>query len=565
MRISTAAAFVLVVAGASSARAEDAVVARLERSTVTVGEQALLLLDVFGECAVDPEPVLPELEGIELRVIAGPEFSVRSGTAQGGGQEYIASYRVGVVPRRPGSFAIVGIGVVCQSDHRIEANRVDLLAVADSEAPPAIFRLTPSAEVVWARQPFRVAFELWLDARVSNALTANDARFLLPWWGEVVARVEGTSLEPGGRAQKRYEIDRANRSIHLDFGDRPREVDGLAYDVLTGELEILVPEAGVLSFEGSSFRCRLQGGTETAVAGDPAGVVHEAVAEAKPVTVREVPREGRPPGYGTAVGRFTLDVEVDRAAARVGDPVVVTLSIRARGDAATNLPLAEFPGLDRAEGFRRFDHHTWFEDGVRRVRLDLMPESTAVSAVPPFTIHWFDPRSATYESASTDPVPLSVTEHPERSTLVDERPDAGRTPAFRVWPYGVALVFLGLLAWIARRAGKTREPETAQDVEASRRRRDALARLAAAPPSRDPLDESKALARYLADRFDAEPGRCHGEGAAAVLEQAGLPTPLVARVTAWFAAKERAAFGRTGEAGGPTALELAREIERAGG
>lgn len=548
------------------AAAEESVVARLEPKTITVGEQALVRLDVFGECAVDPEPILPEIDGLDIYVLAGPEFSVRSGGAAAGGQEYIASYRVGVVAERPGSYAIEGFGAVCQSARRIDANRVDLTAVRTGEAPPVRLRLEPSTDVVYARQPFRVRVHLDLDARVSNALTANSSRFVFPWWNDVVPLVDGTSLESGQGAQKRYEIDRANRSIYLDFSDRPREVDGVVYDALVAELVLLAPEAGTLGFEGTTFRSRLPRGVGTAVAGDTSGGRYEAVADVSPVTVREVPREGRPAGYASAIGALTIDAAVDRTSARVGDPIAVTLTIREAAPGTTNLSLAEFGGLDRTVGFRRFDHHSWYEDGARHVRLDLMAETPDVSEVPSFTIHWFDPESATFGSASTPAIPIEVTPHPTSRTLRDAPPSDEPGRALRLWPFGVILLFLGGLLELARRSRRgaaARTPD--EDHQRSERRRGALPRLEAAlAESSEPVDQARALARFLADRFDAEPGRCFGAEAARVVAAAGVDEDLARDVDAWFEAIERAAFAN--EDARPESvrspLELARKLNR---
>ncbi|MFG0315904.1 MAG: hypothetical protein ACF8XB_01425 [Planctomycetota bacterium JB042] len=558
-----AAAF-LTVAASPAGAASDAAVLRIERSTVTVGEQALLLLDVFGECAVDPEPRLPEIADVELAVLAGPEFSVRSGSAEAGGQEYIASYRIGAIPRRPGRFAIEGVGVVCQSDRRLDANRVDLTAVRAGDVAPVRLRLEPRAQLVRARQPFRVVVRLEVDARIANALTARSARFLFPWWGDVVNRVEGTALLPSPNGQKRFEIEGVRRSLHLDFAARPREIDGVQYEVMTGELEMLAPEPGVLTFEGTRFRCVVPTGTGTPGSGGVEGRTIEAVAETTPVTVREVPREGRPAGYGSAVGRFTIEVDVDRTTARVGDPIRVTLAVREAEPGTTNLATAEFPGLDRAAGFRRFDHRTRIERGVSYVELDLMAESADVDRLPPFTIHWFDPETATFESASTPPVPMTVTPHPDRRSLRDDGDPARPTTPLRLWPYGVAVLFLALLLGIARRARTTTPaPPRVAAAEAERRRATALATLESAPPpSEDPVEEAKALARYLAARLDSEPGRCYGEGARELLTAAGASPDLVADVTAWFEEKERAAFAgdrATGKA--ESAKELARRVE----
>ncbi|MBI4878493.1 MAG: BatD family protein [Planctomycetes bacterium] len=454
-----------------------------------------------------------------------------------------------------GEYDVRGIAVLCQSDEVVAANPVFLRAVgAQANGAPVRLTVKCDREQAYARQPFKVLVRLEVDARVNRVLTASTARFVFPWWESVVAVSDEAALL---RDQRRYEIERAHRSVNLELQRGTIEKDGVFYEVLVGEIVVLAPEPGVLTLAGSGFRCEIPpSSSATPPMHGAAGRRSEALSAPHAIAIRPLPEEGRPPGWGDAVGDFEIAAEASRASLRVGDPLGLTVTIREVRSQCSNVAFARFPGLNEIAGFRVFSESAARAPGERVFRFEVSPETAAVRAVPSFTIHWFDPEEERYQSASSAPLPLEVKPHPAGLDLAGETPAAEQSPSAWRWPLAAAAAllaaFLGAaLALAGRRlrlrlrlrSGAARPQERARQARAELER--SLRDAAGAAPE-DELAAARAFARYLAARCDAEAGRCFGAGAAEVLRARGVEEALCADVARFFAAAEERVFGRRG-------------------
>lgn len=545
-------AVLVAVLLAAMQEGQGVALARLEQETVTVGDEVRVHVEIRGDCATDAElGPLPAIQGLELRVLDGPRFAVRSPTAPNAGDEYVAEYVVGVRPLVPGDHVLRGFTVICRSDERVRTNRLDLRAVPAVQAEPAFLTVAPARPEVYAREPFVVRIRLEIDARLSPRLTASTTRLVFPWWPTIVPV---TPEAPLGERQRRFVIEHANRSLAFDVVAGV-ERDGVPYDVLAGAVRVLAPEPGRLSFAGSRFRCEVpDGGTGTFAGGS--GRVHETAAPATSVTVLPVPGEGRPRDWVDAIGPLVIAADAHPREVTVGEWVTVSLAIEEVAPLATNVTTAEFPGLAEVPGFRVFDVADRLDGRRRLVEIDLSPRTAGVAAVPSFTVRWFDPERGAFGSASTEPLPITVHAHPDGRTLDGDEAGA-RWPTvlhlvlFTAVTGGVALVLIA-----GRRRRPLAVPAAAPEPGA------AFDRLAATPPCDEPLEEGRRLAHYLAERLGGEPGAAFGADGVERLLAAGAPATLAREVGDWFESVERAAFG-----GAPAprvrAVELARKIESA--
>jgi len=523
------------------------VTARLEQDTISVGQEARLVIEIFGECAADAELMpFPEIAGLAFRELSGPHFSVRSRSAgEPGGDQTIASYEVGVRALAVGEHDIRGLSVLCQSDMAVLANPVFLRAVdPDVQAAACVLSLEPAPSRVHAREPFQVSIRLELDTRVARSLTSINARFQFPWWDRVVAVSEEGELQ---RSEQRFELEGAHRSLLLREQPDRIQRHGLYYEVLTGEVTVLAPEAGELSLAGSRFEVDLDG-------------VASAVAAPRSVDVRPVPREGRPAAYRDAVGDFEFTAVCDRDAVTVGGTVSVTLTVRELRAGRTNidfLEFSEFGSFDEVEGFLLFNREFARGTGERVARLEIAPKTADVDRIPPFEFAWFDPEDEAFHQARTAPIPLRVRPHEEGKELVDPKQGDGQETSRSRWPFyaaGAALLILLVILFVSRfkRSGNDRAGRPLLQEDALPEFRRALARLRESS-SDDLLAEARLLSRYLAARFDAEPGRCFGAQVVDFLAGQGVDRELAEAVGRYFETVEQTVFGKAGPpSGSPT-------------
>jgi hypothetical protein len=138
---------------------------------------------------------------------------------------------------------------------------------------------------------------------------------------------------------------------------------------------------------------------------------HTLVAESLSVVARAPPAVGRPTDYLGAVGDLTMAARLDSAAARVGDPMLLTLSVGGRG----NIKLLPRPTVALSWGS--------LVPGQVRVRLDttseqvrgtkefdwlITPRDSGDLPVPSIRYPYFDPYTERYEIAVTRPSTVHV-------------------------------------------------------------------------------------------------------------------------------------------------------------
>lgn len=118
-----------------------------------------------------------------------------------------------------------------------------------------------------------------------------------------------------------------------------------------------------------------------------------------------VPADGRPAGFGGAVGRFSLSMKADRESVKTGEPV--TLSIRITGDG--NYDTVRVPVLKKSQGLSVYDAQVTKDDTRAGAEQVIRINSLNVKEIPQIRFSYFDPYEEKYMTASAGPIPIAVT------------------------------------------------------------------------------------------------------------------------------------------------------------
>jgi hypothetical protein len=130
------------------------------------------------------------------------------------------------------------------------------------------------------------------------------------------------------------------------------------------------------------------------------------------VAARELPREGRLPGFAGAVGTIAfMSASLDTNAVRVGDTLKLTASFRCDNDVLRLVP----PALPRLRDWQIFPANTnnpiTQQAPFQRVvsfGFTLVPLSQSSQATPPIPFSAFDPEKGAYTDLSIPSIPLTV-------------------------------------------------------------------------------------------------------------------------------------------------------------
>jgi len=280
---------------------------------------------------------------------------------------------------------------------------------------------------------------------------------------------------------------------------------------------------------------------------------HTLVAESLGVVAVPPPAAGRPDDFTGAVGDLSLAARLDSTVARVGDPMLLTVSVMGRGNVKLlPRPAVAVPWGSTVAGPERVTIDTATDEvrGVKEFDWLVTPRDSGDLAFPAVRYPYFNPYSERYEVAVTSPALVHV--HPGALALGDTaRSDAAPALSIRTaytgplgTPFYEEPLFFALAALaplpavlLAVRRRPRRTP----------RRLDAAAALHALARGRSAADAAtvrRHFVRALVGRFGLAPTAFTDGGALAhALRREGVTGRTADGAEAILAQLDRLAFG----------------------
>lgn len=136
------------------------------------------------------------------------------------------------------------------------------------------------------------------------------------------------------------------------------------------------------------------------------------------VEVSALPSEGRPQGFSGGVGSFKISAAVDKEAAKVNDPITLTIKVEGRGNVASiQLPEPQWPS--QFELYEASNKAKTTSSGIGQKVFEylLIPRQPGELTLPSVTLHTFDPDQKEYVAQKTDEFKVSVTGKPSSIPL----------------------------------------------------------------------------------------------------------------------------------------------------
>ncbi len=135
---------------------------------------------------------------------------------------------------------------------------------------------------------------------------------------------------------------------------------------------------------------------------------------------------GAPAGFDGAVGNYTVLASADRADARVGEAVNLSITVTGSG----NLKAVTAPKLPELGDFKVFDTMSSLDirkegdliSGKKTFTYILVPRAEGRKIVPQVKFSFFDPRAGIYKELHTDPVALQVEKGDQAAKSVNFNP-----------------------------------------------------------------------------------------------------------------------------------------------
>jgi hypothetical protein len=210
-----------------------------------------------------------------------------------------------------------------------------------------------------------------------------------------------------------------------------------AFDVVpltTGTIEIPPAAVGMLLAKEGLVR-DVFGRTSRGIQ----GVQFNAKSDAVSYRVRDLPSEGRPPGFAGAVGKYQVDVKASPTEVDAFAPI--TLEVKVSGDGLIDElkppAWAEVPSLTRDFDVSSDVDSGKVEGKAKVFRQVIRARSEKVTEIPPVPFPYYDPTSGRYEVAAGKAIPIQV--KAVRTVGADEAiPSARWRPDEKAFPGKVA-------------------------------------------------------------------------------------------------------------------------------
>lgn len=577
MRDAFALVAILVVIAAAPARAAVTLSARLEPSRVAVGEAADLAVTVNGAQNA-PAPTLTPPAGLSIRYV-GPETQV---SIVNGQMTASITHHYTVVAQREGTFAVGPITLDYEGT-TLGAGSPRLTVTASPTGAPTggeQLRLVLEAPktTVYLHERVPLGLALWVgNTRVSDLQYP-------------VIGGDGFALDPFGEPAQR-QVRTADGAFQLvDFSTTlvPLRAGTLTVGPATMNLAQVSQRPRRGFFLGGSSRQPI-----------------ELRSEPLTLEVLPLPDAGRPPDFGGAVGRFSLDVKAAPRDLVAGDPVTLTITVRGTGtlEGAATPAVAERPGLKVYPVQPAAQQPPATPGEITRVfEQVVIPKEPGTVTLPPVRLAYFDPEARAYRVAQHGPIVLAVRapapgSAPAQVVGAPARPDPATAPAeplgrdvvfikeapghfvptdARRWKRPIfwllqlvpPLVWVAVMLWAARRQRLGSDARFARFSAAGRTARTALAAARARLQGGDRdgcLDAvAQAVTAYLSAKLDLPPGSVDPERAGERLRGTRAGPPVVDELRALLATCERVRFapGSTDDGEAERALGQAEGIVR---
>ncbi|MGE0158131.1 MAG: BatD family protein [Gemmatimonadales bacterium] len=401
-------AFVAVVcaAGADAERARAQTVGvrayLTPATTVGVGRPFTLNVEITGAQSLTEDPRLPDLSAFAQYLGSGTQSSVQMVNGRTS-VSLTVQYRYQAL--REGTYDIPAFDVPAGgSTHRTEALRLTVSASpppagqGEREANGGVAEdeLFVTAEATKTRvregEPFVVEYRIWTLVDISSF---NFTRVPEPegFWVENVTPEGQPQIERITRNGRTYSTAVIRRVALIPSGTGTRTLEPVGLEV---EVRVRRSDPFGDFFGGGLFGSVVP----TSVLSNPLRIV-----------VQPLPA-GRPEPFSGVVGRLELEASVDRDSVAANE--AVTLTVRASGEG--NLRAVPIPELGLASDFEIFPPEISESvqpfgpglTGEKTFEFVLIPRAPGTREIPSVRMGYFDERAGAYRTASTDPLPLTV-------------------------------------------------------------------------------------------------------------------------------------------------------------
>lgn len=399
----------LVVLLAGTVRAETTITATPNATTVQVGDQLLIEIEVQADVDHASDPDLGPLELFELvnavRTFQGTQIQ----SIFGAGQKVTITrrYQVVLIARKEGEQLFNRITVnVGGRTITAQPFRVTVLQqVGGAQAPSQQQSASEQLRQRLGRDEYFI--DVQLEKNEAYVREGVLVRFMLySIYG--FSRWDGNAIGPNffpGVQQVDIELPQNRQPQKQRVGDK-------TYQVYELRRAVLFPiRSGTITAEPQNVKVLIEYYVRGFFAMRQQDWVDVPTNRAS-LHVKPLPEEGKPEQFAGTVGQYKIKAEVDNAAPAVGGGFLLRVTVWGEGNVNAVEPptLPDLPWLKRSRDYSKFDSQTrdnkvW---GSAVFEYALSPLEQGEKTIPPIALAFFNPATQRYEVEYSQPITLQV-------------------------------------------------------------------------------------------------------------------------------------------------------------
>jgi BatD DUF11 like domain len=146
--------------------------------------------------------------------------------------------------------------------------------------------------------------------------------------------------------------------------------------------------------------------------GSRQAIYRQVVTESNPLKIKvsPLPEENRPADFSGLIGQYSLAAEADPTEVNVGDPITLTIMVTGTEylDNVLLPPLENQPEIKKNFKVPEEMGQGEVDGRVKIFTQTIRARYPTVKEIPGISLNFFNPKTATYESVATKPIPLQV-------------------------------------------------------------------------------------------------------------------------------------------------------------
>jgi hypothetical protein len=408
-------ALILLIAVAPESLAQEvSVVAQVSPNPVGLDEQVSLTITVHGSGGGTEQPQLPKLVGLKL--VGGPSVSNQFQWINGQASSS-QSFTYVLLPEKEGTVRVPPIAVRVGGKN-YQTQEIELKVTKE-----------PSGQGQTRRH--RSPFSIFDDMGIEEDSPFRDRT---PRRAEVltIAEVDKKSVFVGEQVTLTYKILTQLPITQIEVKEIPplsgfwveeietsknpsannRVLNGKQYAEYVIKKQALFPtKDGSLQIPSSTFGLVVRTGSGGFFS---FGTQEQVFRKTDPISIRvsALPLQGRPAGFGGAVGNFKLESSVDKTTAETGEAINLKVSLSGTGNlkTITEFPLPDLPGF-KIYSSKSNDNVAIRGDilqGTKSWEYVIIPQAPGKESVPDLKFYYFSPSSKQYREARASSLEVAV-------------------------------------------------------------------------------------------------------------------------------------------------------------